>query len=408
MSEEKDEFQRLSDQYVYLESLLKALSDQERLIATYVQETEGALSALKSLKEGFLAPVGAGVFVQSAIAGEKVFVSLGQSVFVERPKDEAISYLEKRRDELRKSVEALELRERQTIGALRSMEPRIRQLASKLGLARMVFEGLKRAFSRLSKNDVKEARSLLLEAGVALDVVEQIEEQVKERPLAEVLYGYLAPLASPDFPTLIKRKGNWPYVTVFFGVNGVGKTTALAKVGKYLKDSGLRPYLVPGDTFRAGAIEQLTAHANKLALPYLPSKYGADPASLVFEAKKLNSGKELTVILVDTAGRVEMDKNLMDQMKKIVRVGSPDLKVLVVDALTGNAVLKQVEGYESAVGVDAFLVTKVDADAKGGVFLSLSRYKKPILFISRGQEYDSLDRFDPKNWVEALVGPAAP
>ncbi|WP_449461619.1 prefoldin subunit alpha [Tardisphaera miroshnichenkoae] len=136
MSEEREEFQSLSDQYVYLESLLKALNDQERLIAAYLQETEGALAALKSLGGGFLANLGAGVFVQAATADQKVFVSLGQSVFAERPKEEVVVYLEKRRDELQKSIQATQIRERQTVGAMQSMEPRLRELASKLGLAR--------------------------------------------------------------------------------------------------------------------------------------------------------------------------------------------------------------------------------------------------------------------------------
>ncbi|MGC8631260.1 MAG: hypothetical protein ACP5T2_02370 [Thermoprotei archaeon] len=136
MSEEKEEFQRLSDQYVYLESLLKALDEQERLIMTYLQETEGALSALKSVGGDFLAALGAGIYVQSHVSGEKIFVSLGQSVFAERPKEEVISYLERRREDLQKSVQATELRGRQTIGALQSMEPRLKELANKLGLAR--------------------------------------------------------------------------------------------------------------------------------------------------------------------------------------------------------------------------------------------------------------------------------
>ncbi len=135
MSEEREEFQNLSDQYVYLESLLRALSDQERLITAYLQETEGALAALKSLSGGFLANLGAGVFVQAATADQKVFVSLGQSVFAERPKEEVVAYLEKRRDELQKSIQATQIRERQTAGAMQSMEPRLRELASKLGLA---------------------------------------------------------------------------------------------------------------------------------------------------------------------------------------------------------------------------------------------------------------------------------
>jgi prefoldin alpha subunit len=136
LSEEREEFQSLSDQYVYLEALLKALNDQERLIAAYLQETEGSLAALRLLQGNFLASLGAGVFVQASLASQKVIVNIGQSVFVERPKEEVVAYLEKRREELQKSIQATQTKERQTIGAMQSMEPRLRELASKLGLAR--------------------------------------------------------------------------------------------------------------------------------------------------------------------------------------------------------------------------------------------------------------------------------
>lgn len=267
----------------------------------------------------------------------------------------------------------------------------------------MVFEGIKRAFARLREHRDEEARQLLLEAGVALEVVEQIQLEAKERELSDVIYDRLKLLESPDLESLINQGKNWPYVMVFFGVNGVGKTTAVAKVCKLLMSRGFKPTLAPADTYRAGAIEQLTAHATKLGVPFVQSRYGADPASIAYEAKKANIGKEGSVVLVDTAGRVEMDKNLMDQMKKIVRVAQPNLKVLVVDALTGNSVVRQVEGYDQAVGVDAFIVTKVDADNKGGVFLSLSKYKRPVLFISNGQDYDSLQPFKAKEWVSAYL-----
>jgi len=267
----------------------------------------------------------------------------------------------------------------------------------------MVFEGIKKALIRLKEHRDEEARKLLLEAGVALEVVEQIQNEVKDKELAELIYEKLKPLESPDLVALINQCKNWPYIIVFFGVNGVGKTTAVAKAGNLLKTRGFKPILVAADTFRAGAIEQLTAHALKLGLQFVQSRYGADPASIAYEAKKLNIGNEGSVVLVDTAGRVEMDRNLMDQMKKIVRVVQPNLKVLVVDALTGNAVMKQVEGYDQAVGVDAFVVTKVDADNRGGIFLSLSNYKKPVLFISDGQNYGSIRPFRAKEWVTSYL-----
>lgn len=267
----------------------------------------------------------------------------------------------------------------------------------------MVFEGIKRAFAKLRENDQQQARQLLLEAGVALEVVEQIQAEAKEKDLRSIVFEKLKPLSSPELRSLIDQKRDWPYVMVFFGVNGVGKTTAIAKVGKMLAKGGYKPLIVPADTFRAGAIEQLITHATRLNLPYVQSRYGADPASLVFEAKKATKGKERSVVLVDTAGRVELDKNLMDQMKKIIRVAQPDLKVLVLDALTGNAVTKQVEAYDSAVGVDAFIITKTDADQRGGIFLSVSRYKKPVLFVSSGQDYDSLYPFKPDEWVDSIL-----
>jgi len=263
------------------------------------------------------------------------------------------------------------------------------------------FDSVRRAFSKLLENDELSARQLFLSAGVAVDVSEELAQEVKKVGVSTAVQERLKSLEPPSLDDLISKKERPPYVIVFFGVNGVGKTTAVAKVARLLSKKRYAPFLVPADTYRAGAIEQLSMHAKALGLPIANSRYGADPASIVFDASKRLRGVARSVLLIDTAGRTEVDKNLMDEMKKLVRVASPDLRLLVLDALTGNDVLRQVDGYGAAVGVDGFVVTKLDADKKGGIFLTLSRYRKPVFFVSFGQDYDSLEEFKAQDWVSA-------
>jgi len=212
----------------------------------------------------------------------------------------------------------------------------------------------------------------------------------------------------PDIIELVRKKRaeGEPFSILFIGFNGSGKTTTIAKIAKMLKDRGLRVVLACSDTFRAGAIEQLEEHGRRLGLRVLKHRYGADPAAVAYDAIAHARARGIDVVLIDTAGRVQTDRNLMDELAKIKRVAEPDLTLLVVDALTGNDAAVQAEMFHEAVGVDGAVLTKVDADVRGGAALSVAYVtKKPIIFIGVGQGYDDLRPFEPEEFADMILPP---
>lgn len=195
-----------------------------------------------------------------------------------------------------------------------------------------------------------------------------------------------------------------PLVIMFVGINGTGKTTTIAKVANLLLGKGYRVVLASGDTYRAGAIEQLEEHARRLGVRVVKHRYGADPAAVSFDAVRHAEARGIDVVLIDTAGRMQTNRNLMDELRKIKKVVRPDLTVMVVDALTGNDATEQAETFNSHVGFDTAILTKVDADAKGGSSLSVSYLtEKPIAYIGTGQGYDDLQRFDAEWFAEKIL-----
>ncbi|MEM0333046.1 MAG: signal recognition particle-docking protein FtsY [Candidatus Aenigmatarchaeota archaeon] len=258
----------------------------------------------------------------------------------------------------------------------------------------------------------------LIEADVALEVCEKIKEDlIKELVSKEIRRGeeekfvkdalrnsLLKILDLPKIDLIREIQNNKPYLIVFFGFNGSGKTTTIAKIANYLKNKNLKCVLAAGDTFRAASIEQLEEHAKKLGIEIIKQKYGADSAAVIYDAKKHAEAKKIDVILADTAGRSYSNENLMDELKKIIRVNKPNLKVLVIDSLTGNDAVNQAK-YFGEIGVDALVFTKLDVNEKGGAILSVSYIlKKPILFLADGQSYDDLKEFDAKYFVDNLLG----
>jgi len=195
-----------------------------------------------------------------------------------------------------------------------------------------------------------------------------------------------------------------PYKIVFLGVNGVGKTTTIAKLAKMYRDHGFKPLMVAADTFRAGAQEQLRIHGEKLGLPVFMGKYGADPAAIVFDAIIFAEKRGYDVLLVDTAGRMHVDIDLVEELKKIVRVSKPHRKILVVDALTGNDALEQARFFNDAIGLDGVIVTKADAYEQGGVPLSIAYVlRKPILFLGIGQDYKDIKPFSVEDFLDKIL-----
>jgi fused signal recognition particle receptor len=201
-----------------------------------------------------------------------------------------------------------------------------------------------------------------------------------------------------------KRAKKDPLVLLFVGINGTGKTTTIAKVAQFFKDKKYSVVLSGSDTYRAGSIEQLDEHAKRLNLKMIKHQYGADPAAVAYDAISHAKAHGIGVVLIDTAGRMQTNQNLMNELSKVKRVVKPDLTILTVDSLAGNDAVQQAEEFNKAVGIDATILTKVDADVKGGAALSVTYItQKPILFIGVGQTYKDLEVFNPEKFVAMVL-----
>ncbi|MCP8321916.1 MAG: signal recognition particle-docking protein FtsY, partial [archaeon] len=200
-----------------------------------------------------------------------------------------------------------------------------------------------------------------------------------------------------------KKATGEPFIILFLGVNGTGKTTTIAKFANLLKKSGFSVILACSDTHRAGAIEQLTQHAERLSVKAITQKYGADPAAVARDAVLHAKSRRIDVVLIDTAGRMQTSRNLMEEMSKITRVVNPDLKIFVGDALAGNDAISQAKEFQEFTNFDAAILTKVDADVKGGAALSIAYVTgKPIIYIGTGQSYDDLAQFNVDSFISSL------
>ena len=231
---------------------------------------------------------------------------------------------------------------------------------------------------KVVKHALKQAILHIFESCEKVDLMERIEKAKREK----------------GFATL-----------VFLGFNGVGKTLTLAKVAYLLKKHGYRCLLAAADTFRAAAIEQLSEHAQKLGVEIVKQIYGADPCAVVYDAREKARARGYDVVLADTAGRSHASRDLMRELQKICRVNQPDLKILVLDSLTGNDVVEQARRFHEAVGVDAIIMTKADVYEKGGSALSACfAIRRPIIYLGTGQTYKDLVEFDAKKAVDELVG----
>ena len=255
----------------------------------------------------------------------------------------------------------------------------------------------------------------LLESDVALPVIEEIKRNLKEELLEKRVSRGISPedaiesalrsaikkalsVGKIDFDSFVKEAEK-PVVLMFIGVNGSGKTTTIARIAYRLKKMGITSVMAAGDTFRAGAIEQITIHGDKLGIKVIKQNAGSDPAAVAFDAVEHAKARYKDVVLIDTAGRMQTNTNLMDEMKKIKRVAKPDMIIFVGDALAGNDAVEQAMKFDDAVGIDAVVLTKIDADAKGGAALSIAHaVGKPVIFVGNGQEYENLVPFD-EDWM---------
>lgn len=262
----------------------------------------------------------------------------------------------------------------------------------------------------------------LLESDVALPVVEAIKGNVKEQLLnmsvggkspAEVVEKVLRSAIKRvlstqtfDFDRFIADEtsaGNSPVTIMFVGVNGTGKTTSIGRVAYRLQKQGYQVVLAAGDTFRAGAIQQLQQHGDKLGIKVVSHHSGADPAAVAYDAIEHAKARHKDVVLIDTAGRMQTNSNLMDEMDKIRRVAKPDLTIFVGDSLAGNDAVEQARKFDQVVDIDGAILTKTDVDAKGGAALSVAyTINKPLMFVGVGQDYPDLKAFDAEWLVDRL------
>lgn len=257
----------------------------------------------------------------------------------------------------------------------------------------------------------------LLENNVALEAVDAIKENLSKNLVGKHLKksdaeshiltalkdAILALLHEPPSLTEAIKAKKEPYVILFFGINGTGKTTSIAKFAHLLKKNNLSCVLAAADTFRAASIEQLKTHASRLDVPIVAHQYGTDPASVAFDAIAYAKKHTIKVVLIDTAGRMYTKDNLLKEMEKVVRVSKPDLKLFVGESITGNDAIDQARTFNDTIGIDGIILTKADIDEKAGTILSVSHVtQKPIYFLGTGQNYEDLAPFTKKTVLKNL------
>ncbi|MFD1685326.1 signal recognition particle-docking protein FtsY [Halobellus litoreus] len=266
-----------------------------------------------------------------------------------------------------------------------------------------------------------ELEMALLESDVEMNVAEEILDTIREKMIGETraqveTTGELVETALHDALYEVISVGQFdfdgrvaesekPVTIVFTGVNGVGKTTSIAKMARYFENQGLSVVMANGDTYRAGANEQIQKHAENLDTKLITHEQGGDPAAVLYDAVEYAEAHDVDVVLGDTAGRLHTSNDLMAQLEKIDRVVDPDMTLFVDEAVAGQDAVERAKKFNDAAEIDGAVLTKADADSNGGAAISIAYVTgKPILFLGTGQGYDDIERFDPERMVDRLVG----
>jgi fused signal recognition particle receptor len=277
--------------------------------------------------------------------------------------------------------------------------------------------------TKLTEKDIEtplfELELALLESDVeqetAQEIVTKLKEKIKEKEITrnenatEFIKQKIKETLSETMQTqkisiLQKTQEKKPLIILMLGPNGAGKTTTIAKITHLMQKNGKAVVIASADTFRAGSIEQINEHAKKLNARLIKHHYGADPAAVAYDAIKSAQAQKEDVVLIDTAGRQDTNKNLLKELEKIIRVAKPDLKIYVGEAYTGQALLQQATEFNNTIGIDGFILTKIDTDTKGGTAISLlHKLKKPILYIGTGQKYEDLAEFEKEYIIDRIV-----
>ncbi len=274
---------------------------------------------------------------------------------------------------------------------------------------------------KIDENSLEELESLLVVADVGIETTERIiaelQKSLARKELKDIdalkdglrrsVLAILHPVAQP----LKIPQASRPYVILMVGVNGAGKTTTIGKLARRLQDQGLSVMLAAGDTFRAAAVEQLQAWGLRNDVPVIAQQSGADPAAVIFDAWEAASARNIDVLLADTAGRLQNQQGLMDELAKIKRVvarqdeSAPHEIMLVLDASQGQNALVQAEKFHEAIGLTGITVTKLDGSAKGGILLAIAnRLEVPVRFIGIGETAEDMQTFSAEEFTDALLG----
>ena len=300
-----------------------------------------------------------------------------------------------------------------------------------------MFDKLRNAFSNAAKSlgekelnekDIEtilfELEISLMESDVASEVIDTIKSDLKtqllgakvdKKEIEKFVKDSLISNISSLFDTAgtvdlfekinEKKKTAQPFLILFVGINGTGKTTSLAKVAYMLQQAKYSVVVAAADTFRAGAIEQLREHTNRLNLKLVAQNYNSDPAAVARDAVLYAKSHKMDCVLIDTAGRMQTSKNLMEQIAKITKVVNPDFKIFVGDSLAGNDTVNQAREFFEHVKFNGSILTKSDADARGGAALSIVKITStPVLYLGVGQEYGDLKPFDKEIFLETVFG----
>ena len=273
---------------------------------------------------------------------------------------------------------------------------------------------------------MKEFRLLLIKNSVGSEVANHIIQSTKEKmigqraerfsnmrnliiePLKETILEIITPKEEIDILKILEQRRKdgitKPLIILFLGINGTGKTTTIAKFAYLLNKEKYRIVIAAADTFRSGAQEQIKEHADRLKIKCIEGKYGADPSSIAFDAIQHANARNLHVVLIDTAGRMAVNHDLIGEMKKIKRIAEPDITFYIGDALTGNDAVNQARDFDREIGINGTILCKMDADEKSGAVISVTYATngKPIVYAGIGQSYKDLERFDPKKFVQGL------
>ena len=341
---------------------------------------------------------------------------------ITKPKQELQQETTPKQEDIKESITQTTEQKQEEVDQKISEEKTEQEVRQEEPEKKSFFGKLKEKFTKVQLSEEKfddlfwELELAMLENNVAVEVIEKIKQDLKKTLtsgtvtrkgvqglIQETLKESIEELFIEPYDLVKKTSGKKPYVIAFIGVNGSGKTTTLAKVANLFQTNDKTIVMSASDTFRAAAIDQLQAHANKLGIKLISQGYGADPAAVAYDAIEHAKAKKLDIVMIDTAGRLHSNNNLMAELEKVIRVAKPDLKIFIGESITGNDCVEQAQEFNKRVGIDAIILSKADIDEKGGAALSVSYVtKKPILYLGVGQSYGDLEAFDKERIIKSL------